>query len=78
MTMRSVYQPLFYFFFFLLSKIFPLVLSSGARPMLSPPKRGVWLVALDLVTVFRLGGAHFQGKLIRSHARLNIRSTLPY
>ncbi|OJJ84282.1 uncharacterized protein ASPGLDRAFT_47128 [Aspergillus glaucus CBS 516.65] len=51
--MRSVYPLLFSFLFSFFSlKIFPLVLSSGARPLLSPPNRGVWLVALDLVTVF--------------------------
>lgn len=67
-TMRSVYPPLFFFFFFSLSKFLLRSSAQGLDLCFPPPNRGAWLVALDLMAVFRLGGAHFQGKLVRSRA----------
>lgn len=69
-TKRSVYPlPLIFSLFFFSFEFFPSGPQLRGSTFAFPPNRGVWLVALDLVTVFRLGGAHFQGNLIRSRAR---------
>lgn len=59
----SIHRPYFSF-----PSIFSIRSSAQGLDLFFPPNRGVWLVALDLVTVFRLGGAHFQGKLIRRYS----------